>query len=376
MATGYAFDFAEEGKPQNVPIIDQPTRKDPGYMAINPAWLIEQNKLMTHLPWYRNNYKREDAIEELEEQPIGSFLVRYSSQPGHYAISAQMGYALEHMLILPSWDSTRCARGETLYRLGSKSTKLFVSIPDLIQFYTHTPFYTDHQGTRHFFRKWKDNASPAALDAYMELRPTHLKPGYDVAAGSGPTYDTARQNNDSSDLYFSVAEPTYSMASKDGEYDLPKNKHAYFDTSPKVDDIVGVSNPTYSLQNQMKKMQMGNDTYDNATNSADPLALSVSDRRVYKNLFTLSRPQAGVLQPGEAVGFFRASNLTDQTLGTIWTMVNAHKTGNMNSEQFYQALKLLSLAQQDLSLMSPDNLRLPCELPDLGDFSVEAEAMH
>ena len=59
----------------------------------------------------------------------------------------------------------------------------------------------------------------------------------------------------------------------------------------------------------------------------------------------------------------------------IWTLVNAHKTGNMNEEQFFQALKLLALAQQDLSLMSLENLSQPSELPDLGDFSAQAERM-
>lgn len=353
----------------NAPLVEAPPKqKDPGYMAINPAWLVEQNKLMTNLPWYRNNYKREDAIEELEEQQIGSFVVRYSSQPGHYAISAQMGYALEHMLILPSWDPTRCARGETLYRLGSKSTKLFVSIPDLIQFYTHTPFYTDHQGTRHFFRKWKDTASKDALDAYMELRPTHLKPGYDVASGAIPTYDTARATA-AGDSYFSVGLPG------DEQYALPKEKTGYFDTSPQEDLATGgVSNPTYLMQ-QQRALQTGADAYDKGTNAGDPLSLSSRDRQIYEALFKLSQPKGGVLQPGEAVGFFRASGLPNQTLGMIWTLVNAHITGNMNKEQFFQALKLLALAQQDLSLMALENLTQPSELPDLGDFSNQAEAM-
>ena len=46
-----------------------------------------------------------------------------------------MGRAVAHLLILPSWDEKQMAIGETLYRIGTSTKKLFPSIPALIEFY-------------------------------------------------------------------------------------------------------------------------------------------------------------------------------------------------------------------------------------------------
>lgn len=114
-------------EPVEVSVHNRPSTDDcDGYMAVDPGWLDKQNKLMERLSWFRGSYSRQQAKEDLFTAPPGSFLVRISSQPGHYAISVKMTQThMESVLILPSWDSRQEADGETLYRLGSNSNTLF-----------------------------------------------------------------------------------------------------------------------------------------------------------------------------------------------------------------------------------------------------------
>lgn len=55
-----------------------------------------------------------------------------------------------HLLVLPSWDDTRQAEGETVYRVGTRSRRLFSSIPDLIEYYTHKRAFKDPESGKRF----------------------------------------------------------------------------------------------------------------------------------------------------------------------------------------------------------------------------------
>jgi hypothetical protein len=120
-----------------------------GYGPMEKDWLLEQWDLLKDQPWFRGHMRRPEAVEQLTGKPAGSFLVRVSSEPGHYAISViQDSGKIEHMLILSSYagsDST--APGNTQYRLGTYSTYYFNTVPKLIAYYIANP-YLDHHKLR------------------------------------------------------------------------------------------------------------------------------------------------------------------------------------------------------------------------------------
>eukprot|EP00051_Salpingoeca_urceolata_P028560 m.487481 g.487481 ORF g.487481 m.487481 type:complete len:217 (-) comp25040_c0_seq1:171-821(-) len=120
---------------------------DAGYLAVQPDWLEDQWNLLACQPWFRGHQTRTEARRELTGQRPGSFTVRVSqSQPGHYAISAvQLHGQMEHMLILPSWAGKASgAPGNTRYRLGTMSRKLFNTVPKLIAYYIANPYIGTH----------------------------------------------------------------------------------------------------------------------------------------------------------------------------------------------------------------------------------------
>ena len=69
---------------------------------------------------------------------------------GNYAITMKINTKVYHVLILPSWDPSRQAEGETVYRVGTRSKKLFNSIPDLVSYYRAKTIYKDPETGKRF----------------------------------------------------------------------------------------------------------------------------------------------------------------------------------------------------------------------------------
>eukprot|EP00049_Salpingoeca_infusionum_P011635 m.203115 g.203115 ORF g.203115 m.203115 type:complete len:196 (+) comp14987_c1_seq1:80-667(+) len=118
------------------------------YLAVSDDWLTSQHQLLSSQPWFRSSpYGRQSADSELAGKPVGSFVVRVSSQQGNYAVSVVRDSGkVDHMLVLPSWagsDST--APGQTQYRIGTYSTNLFNTIPKLVAYYIAHPFYNNER---------------------------------------------------------------------------------------------------------------------------------------------------------------------------------------------------------------------------------------
>ena len=104
--------------------------------------------MMTTQPWFRKKgYGRVEAETELKDKPVGSFLLRVSSQEGNYAISVvRPGPKVEHMLVLPSYAGpSSAAPGKTQYRIGTYSSDLFNTMPKLVAYYIAHPYYQDEK---------------------------------------------------------------------------------------------------------------------------------------------------------------------------------------------------------------------------------------
>ncbi|KAK3023418.1 hypothetical protein RJ639_042806 [Escallonia herrerae] len=63
--------------------------------------------------------------------------------------------------------------------------------------------------------------------------------------------------------------------------------------------------------------------------------------------------QDGRISGAEAVGFFKGSNLPQQVLAQIWTYADQNRTGFLGRAEFYNALKLVTVAQSKRDL-TPD----------------------
>lgn len=158
----------------------------PVLLAVSADWLDDQYEKLKKQPWFRPKpYNRKDAEDELAHKPLGSFVVRVSSQEGHYAVSFVRKNGTDHMLILPSYvracvtlattdgfkddfkdgisedDEQRttvatphtfwlgttfisflsqagvdsASPGKTQYRIGTYSTDLFNTVPKLVAYY-------------------------------------------------------------------------------------------------------------------------------------------------------------------------------------------------------------------------------------------------
>eukprot|EP00056_Hartaetosiga_gracilis_P020014 m.17151 g.17151 ORF g.17151 m.17151 type:complete len:192 (+) comp8103_c0_seq1:64-639(+) len=118
------------------------------YLAVEPTWLDAQVELLKKQPWFKASpFGRREAEKELKDKPKGAFLVRVSSQKGHYAVSVKRKSGeVDHMLVLPSWAGAESnAPGQTQYRIGTYTTDLFNTIPKLVAFYIGHPFYDDER---------------------------------------------------------------------------------------------------------------------------------------------------------------------------------------------------------------------------------------
>eukprot|EP00730_Choanoeca_flexa_P004517 TRINITY_DN11719_c0_g2_i3.p1 TRINITY_DN11719_c0_g2~~TRINITY_DN11719_c0_g2_i3.p1 ORF type:complete len:189 (+),score=67.13 TRINITY_DN11719_c0_g2_i3:60-626(+) len=137
------LELAPDGEYLEMEQADAPVADD-SYLAVQPDWLDEQYSMMTAQQWFRKKpFGRKEAEDELKGKPVGSFLVRVSSQDGNYAISVvRPGPSVEHMLVLPSYAGPNStAPGKTQYRIGTYSTDLFNTIPKLIAYYIAHPYY-------------------------------------------------------------------------------------------------------------------------------------------------------------------------------------------------------------------------------------------
>eukprot|EP00045_Choanoeca_perplexa_P003870 m.34058 g.34058 ORF g.34058 m.34058 type:complete len:189 (-) comp12271_c0_seq2:1291-1857(-) len=138
------LELAPDGEYLEMDEAGQEPVADDSYLAVQPDWLDEQYTMLTTQPWFRKKgFGRTQAEAELADKPIGSFLVRVSSQEGNYAISVvRPGPNVEHMLVLPSYAGPNStAPGKTQYRIGTYSTDLFNTIPKLIAYYIAHPYY-------------------------------------------------------------------------------------------------------------------------------------------------------------------------------------------------------------------------------------------
>lgn len=112
-------------------------------------WLDTQYEKMKKQKWFHwdPKYGRAEAEDELRKRSIGEFVVRISSQPGHYAISVvRKNKQVDHMLILPSYAGAESnSPGKTQYRIGTYSTDLFNTVPKLIAYYIAHPYYGDER---------------------------------------------------------------------------------------------------------------------------------------------------------------------------------------------------------------------------------------
>ena len=134
------------------------------YQGMDPEWIDGQHQMLANFGWFREDCKNDhEATGELEDGEAGNFIVRvvqgaemakigsqhHQGRPGNYAMSVCMPLlegksgqgAVYHFLILPSWDPTGRAAGETLYRIGASSKKLFTAIPELIRYYCAKGFH-------------------------------------------------------------------------------------------------------------------------------------------------------------------------------------------------------------------------------------------
>lgn len=175
-----------------------------GYQGVDPEWLDSQHKILCDFPWFRDKgtINAWSAHQQLKDGVPGQFLVRvvegkemrnipskfHAGRPGNYAISVKMmvapkKYQVNHLLILPSWDPERLAPGETLYRIGTKNTKLFTSVPQLIEYYCHKAFHKiPGKGKKKKKFRLVDISKTAGMSGYADVL-SSSRPGYlDVTA--------------------------------------------------------------------------------------------------------------------------------------------------------------------------------------------------
>ena len=351
-----------------------------GYKAIDPNWLGEQNAELMKMPWFRGVYSRRQATIELQNLPEGMFLVRVSSVPGKYAISTNFGYKVENMLILPSWDPTKRAQGETLYRLGTTSKTFFANIPDLIVFYCTNTFYTDKYGAKH--KLLAPEGSAAAHTGYLDVRPGEMMGGLSSGGGinggggGGPPGDGSQlQVTDEGDGgYLNVKglgdaggltpEEALDAALAGGEGEEALDENVLDFPAPVPSAVPAPNNPFAGVVAPPEDPNQ------------ERLALEDSELKVYNELFKQAdATSSGAIGAADGVTFFRNSGLSDQVLGGIWALADAQRRGSLNRDEFFTACKLVALAQADTPAAAASlkgDLKRRTPLPDFGELSIVA----
>lgn len=88
-------------------------------------------------PWFRTGFSRQQVIETLQDCPAGTFIVRDSSRPGHYALSVVgTDHRTVHMLIVPVRHSDGGATG---YKLGERGKRVFSTVYELVHHFIENP---------------------------------------------------------------------------------------------------------------------------------------------------------------------------------------------------------------------------------------------
>lgn len=115
----------------------QQAKGDGNFQGMNDEWIEQQHDKLSKQPWYKGDIGRKDALTVLKGKQDGAFLVRASqSQPGTYACSLVDKGKVDHMLLLPSYAGAEAeAPGATYYRFGTKTKRLFNTVPKLIAYY-------------------------------------------------------------------------------------------------------------------------------------------------------------------------------------------------------------------------------------------------
>jgi len=80
----------------------------------------DRPRQMKDEPWFKSNFTRAQVDEALGDAPSGTFLVRPSSKPHHYALSIRQEKRISNLLIVPVQDGA-----ETLYKLGNTGKHLY-----------------------------------------------------------------------------------------------------------------------------------------------------------------------------------------------------------------------------------------------------------
>ena len=79
-------------------------------------------------PWFHRNASRDDAMERLKDQDMGTFLIRPSSHPGCYAMSwVDENNQIRHNLIYNKYP------GFTLNVNGNGEDQIYASLTQLVQ---------------------------------------------------------------------------------------------------------------------------------------------------------------------------------------------------------------------------------------------------
>ncbi|KAJ1920610.1 hypothetical protein H4219_001168 [Mycoemilia scoparia] len=112
-----------------------------------------------------------------------------------------------------------------------------------------------------------------------------------------------------------------------------------------------------------------------ASNSSSPKFTSawkptLKEEQVYKHLFSVAdRDSKGVLAGQQAVPFFQKSGLSDADLGKIWQLADSGSKGSLSLDDFYIAMKLISLVQNG-STISMSFLKDDSPLPEFEGVKV------
>eukprot|EP00049_Salpingoeca_infusionum_P025542 m.20047 g.20047 ORF g.20047 m.20047 type:complete len:1062 (+) comp8108_c0_seq3:151-3336(+) len=80
-------------------------------------------------PWFRSNFTRAQVEQALGDAEPGTFLVRYSSKPGHFALSIKDEKRITNLLIVPVEVD-----GETHYKLGKSGHSAFATVTEMVEF--------------------------------------------------------------------------------------------------------------------------------------------------------------------------------------------------------------------------------------------------
>ena len=104
----------------------------PSSSSSGPQQPAARRRPVTEEPWFRSNFSRAQINEALCDAPDGTFLVRPSSRPGHFALSLKHGRVrggIVNFLIVPVNEGG----GSVRYKMGQSGTKLFDSLIELIE---------------------------------------------------------------------------------------------------------------------------------------------------------------------------------------------------------------------------------------------------